>query len=65
MEQFKKLYRSEKNKMIGGVAAGFAEYFKIDPTLVRLIFVIAGLAGPGIPFYLIAWLIMPAEEINP
>ncbi|MFA6105749.1 MAG: PspC domain-containing protein [Patescibacteria group bacterium] len=58
----KKLYRSTKNKMIAGVAGGFAEFFNIDPTLVRLIFVFAGLAGPGIPFYLIAWLIMPVEN---
>ena len=57
----KKLYRSEKNKMIGGVAAGFAEYFNLDPTLIRLLLVLAALAGPGIPFYIIAWLIMPPE----
>lgn len=61
----KKLYRSSKNKMIGGVAAGFAEYFNIDPTFVRLVFVLLGLSGVGIPFYLIAWLVMPEEVIQP
>ncbi|MUK89096.1 PspC domain-containing protein [Ornithinibacillus sp. L9] len=36
----KRLYRSEKDQMVGGVLAGVAEYFNIDPTLVRLLFVV-------------------------
>ena len=62
MPNDKKLCRSSKNRMIAGVAGGFAEYFNIDPTVVRLIFVLAAFGGPGIPFYLIAWLLMPAEN---
>ena len=39
----KRLYRSEKNRMIAGVCGGIAEYFNIDPTLVRLGFVAQGI----------------------
>lgn len=56
----RKLYRSSKDKMIGGVAAGVAEYFNIDPTLVRLAFVISVFAGgAGVIAYLIMWLVVP------
>lgn len=61
----KKLYRSMKNKMLGGVAAGLGEYFTIDPTLVRLGFVaLALLGGPGIVIYIIMWLVVPPEPID-
>ncbi|MBN1484706.1 MAG: PspC domain-containing protein [Chloroflexia bacterium] len=46
--------------MIAGVCAGLAEYFAIDPTLVRLIFVILALmGGPGILIYIVLWIVMP------
>jgi len=55
----KKLYRS-RNKWIAGVAGGLAEYFNIDPTIVRVVWLILALAyGAGILAYLIAWLIIP------
>ncbi|MFH0808225.1 MAG: PspC domain-containing protein [archaeon] len=57
----KRLYRaSEKDSMVGGVCAGIAEYFEIDPTLVRLLWVlfIFG-AGTGILAYLILWIVVP------
>ena len=57
--KFKRLYRSRKGKMVAGVCAGFAEYFAIDPMMVRLAFVLLALSGPGVIFYLIAWLMMP------
>ena len=45
----KKLTKSQKNRMIAGVCGGLAEYFKIDPTIVRLVFVVfALLKGAGI-----------------
>jgi phage shock protein PspC (stress-responsive transcriptional regulator) len=47
--------------MIGGVCGGFAEYFDIDPVIVRLIWIAAGLAGAGILAYIIAWIIIPTE----
>jgi phage shock protein C len=57
--KIRKLYRSKKSRMLAGVCGGFAEYFAIDPMMVRLAFVLLALSGPGIPFYLIAWLMMP------
>jgi phage shock protein C len=61
----KKLYRSVKNKMIGGVTAGLGEYLNIDPTLVRLGFVaLALLGGPGFVIYIIMWLVVPQEPVD-
>jgi phage shock protein PspC (stress-responsive transcriptional regulator) len=58
----KKLYRSRKNRTIGGVAAGLAEYFDIDPTLVRIIFVVSlFLGGSGVIAYILLWIIVPEE----
>ncbi|MFC1553811.1 PspC domain-containing protein [candidate division KSB1 bacterium] len=58
--EYKSLFRSQSNKMIAGVCGGVAEYFKIDPTLVRIIFAAAIPAG-GLGFwaYMIGWLIIP------
>ena len=59
----KKLYKSRENRMICGVCGGVAEYFHIDPTIVRLIFVFFGLwAGSGILFYIIAAIVIPNED---
>jgi len=56
----KKLYRSKKDRMIGGVCGGIAEYFDIDPVLVRIIAVLTIFAnGIGIIAYIIAWIIIP------
>lgn len=63
----KKLFRSQRHKMLGGVCAGLAEYFDIDISLTRLIFVaLAFLTAllPMIIFYIIAWIIIPEEEIS-
>ncbi len=58
----KRLYRSRNNAILGGVAGGIAEYFGVDPTIVRLAWVIAGLMGGfGVAAYIIAWLIVPAN----
>lgn len=55
----KKLYKSN-NKMIDGVCAGVAEYFNIDPTVVRVVWVIFScMGGSGILAYIIAALVMP------
>ena len=54
--EYKQLTRSLSNRMISGVCAGLGEYLNIDPTVVRLLFVLGFfLTGPGI---LIAYLIM-------
>ena len=57
--EIKRLYRSRTDRMIGGVCGGIAEYFNVDPTLVRLAGVILLFAGIGVPAYLIAWIIVP------
>lgn len=59
----KKLYRSRRDKKIAGVAGGMAEYFGIDPTLVRIVWVLLLLPGgvPGFILYLVCWLIIPLE----
>lgn len=60
----KKLYRSQSERMIGGVCGGLGDYFDIDPTLVRLAFVIFALAGgPGLVAYLILLIIVPEEPL--
>ncbi|WP_051949814.1 PspC domain-containing protein [Thermotoga neapolitana] len=57
------LKRSKKNRIIAGVCGGIAEYFGVDPTLVRLIWVLITLAwGAGLLLYIVAWLIMPEEK---
>ena len=56
----KKLYRSTENRVIAGVCGGIAEYFDIDPTLVRLAWVLfCVLGGSGLLAYIIAALVMP------
>lgn len=57
----KKLYRSERNKMICGVCQGVAEYINIDPTVVRLLWVIFGFTGLGVFAYIVAAIIMPVQ----
>ena len=62
----KKLYRSNNNKMICGVCGGIGEYFHVDPTVIRLLWVVFVLcAGSGILAYIIAAIIMPVESKLP
>lgn len=58
-----RLYRSKKNRMIAGVAGGLAEYFGVDVTLVRLLWVLAVLiGGTGVLVYIIAVIVIPEEK---
>jgi Putative stress-responsive transcriptional regulator len=57
----KRLYRSNSNKMICGVCGGVAEYINIDPTVVRLLWVVFGLWGLGILAYIIAAIVIPVQ----
>jgi phage shock protein C len=58
----KKLYRSQSDVMIAGICSGLADYLGIDPTVVRLIFVVLLFAGlGGLWLYIILWIIMPLE----
>lgn len=60
----KRLYRSKNDRMICGVCGGIAEYFNIDPTLIRLAFVLFGLSGSGILAYFVAAIIMPDAPVQ-
>ena len=61
----KKLYKSNTNKMLEGVCGGIAEYFGIDPTIVRLAWVVfCALGGSGILAYIIAAIIIPRAPLN-
>ena len=62
----KRLKRSNKQRIIAGVCGGMAEYFNMDPTMVRLIYVavsILSVAFPGILVYIILWIVVPESDI--
>lgn len=58
----KKLRRSRHNRMVCGVMGGIAEYFNIDPTIVRVLFLICSFAGFPIVLYLFLAIIIPEAE---
>jgi len=61
----KRLYKSSKNKMIAGVCGGIAEYFNIDPTIVRLVVgILCCLKGVGIGLYVLACIIIPYSDVE-
>ena len=58
-----RLYRSESNRMLCGVCAGIAEYFNLDPTLIRLAWALfCVLGGSGVLAYILAAIIIPPES---
>jgi phage shock protein C len=62
--QYNKLYRSNENRMLGGVCGGLGEYFDIDPTLVRVLFVFGaflGIPGALVLIYLVMLVMVPQE----
>lgn len=60
MNQPKRLTRSLSNRMIAGICGGLAEYFNIDPTLVRLLFVLGLIfVGGTLWAYIIMWIVVP------
>ena len=62
-KNIKKLYRSKKNRVIAGVCGGIGEYFNIDPTIIRLLWILLIFAGgSGILAYIIAWIIIPEQK---
>ncbi|MFZ5432191.1 MAG: PspC domain-containing protein [Calditrichota bacterium] len=61
----KRLVRVQKGRKVAGICTGFGEYFNVDPTIIRLIWVLfILLGGAGILLYIIAWIVMPMED-NP
>jgi phage shock protein C len=58
----KRLYRSNSDRWLAGICGGLGQYFHLDPTLIRVIFVLFALAfGGGFLAYVILWLIIPLE----
>ncbi|MBQ5931685.1 MAG: PspC domain-containing protein [Tidjanibacter sp.] len=66
MNEPKKLFRSRHNRMLAGVCGGLAEYFNIDPTLMRVITIVLAFTPfvPVIIIYLLLWLLIPERGIN-
>jgi len=61
----KKLFRSVDDNIIAGVCGGLAEYFQIDGSLVRIIFILLAIGGgSGVLIYLILWLVVPSAKQN-
>jgi len=58
----RQLYRSKGNKVLAGVCSGIAEYFDIDPTIVRVIWFLSIFAGIGIIAYIVCWVIIPERN---
>lgn len=61
----KRLYRNEQEKVIGGVCAGIADYFELDPVLIRAIYILAMFITGVIPLliaYLVLWIIIPIKK---
>jgi phage shock protein C len=63
----RRLVRSSRERMWAGVAGGMAEYFDLDPALVRLLWVAAAIVSGGlaVPFYILAWVILPRDDRTP
>lgn len=61
---YRKLMRSKVNRMICGVCGGIGEYLNVDPTLVRLIWILCSLAscGTGLIVYIVAAVVMPEDD---
>ena len=63
--EYKKLYRSRNNRVIGGVCGGLGEYLGVDPTAIRLIYIILALwFGSGILAYIIFMILVPEEPVD-
>jgi phage shock protein C len=63
----RRLYRSRSDSMIGGVAAGLADYLNSDPALVRIVWAILVVVtgGAALVVYIVAWIVVPEEPVGP
>ena len=58
--QPRKLYRSQTDRKVAGVCGGLAEYFNVDPTLIRVLFIVLAVCGgAGLVLYLAMWIVVP------
>ena len=65
MTKSNRLYRSNTDKVIGGVAGGLSDYLDIDPVIIRILFVLLAIfGGSGVLVYIILWIVIPAETIS-
>ncbi|NJC70199.1 PspC domain-containing protein [Planosporangium thailandense] len=64
---YRKLYRSRTNRMVAGVCGGIAEYSNMDPTIVRVLFVVLAFftGGGALLAYPILWMIVPEAPLQP
>ncbi len=66
MEEPRKLYRSRTQRMVAGVCGGLAEYFNIDTTVIRVLFLVLTLfGGSGLVIYLVMWILVPDASKAP
>jgi phage shock protein C len=66
MDEPRKLYRSQSQRMIAGVCGGLADYFSIDATLIRVLFLLlAVFGGSGLVIYVVMWIIVPDASKAP
>jgi phage shock protein C len=62
----KRLYRSKKERILGGVCAGLGEHLDVDPTVIRLIWAVVSVLsiGTGIIISILAWIIIPEDDTD-
>lgn len=64
METTKRLYRDTKNRLIGGVCSGLGDYFNVDYSIIRIIWLLLFLfGGIGLLAYIVAWIVVPEKPI--
>ena len=62
MDPSEKLYRSRTNRQVAGVCGGLAERFNVDPTLMRVLFIVLAIfGGAGIVLYIALWIVVPEQ----
>jgi len=62
----KRLYRSRKDRILGGVCGGLGEHIDVDPTIIRVVWAVVTLLtiGTGLLAYIIAWILIPEEPVD-
>jgi phage shock protein C len=66
MEEPRKLYRSRTQRMVAGVCGGLAEYFNVDTTVIRVLFLVLTLfGGAGLVVYVVMWILVPDASKAP
>tara|TARA_X000001036_G_scaffold421164_1_gene442751 strand:- start:601 stop:789 length:189 start_codon:yes stop_codon:yes gene_type:complete len=58
----KRLYRNKIDYKLAGICSGIADYFDIDPVIIRLIFILSFFLGGGLILYIISWIIIPIKD---